>query len=193
MGAQKMLALGRVLVGIASMLSVLAFGMVVVPQNDPLPDGIVPIHIEYGTPIKVREVVDGDTVVLENGATVRYIGIDTPETHHPTKQRQCYGEEAAAFNKKMVEGKMVTLQRDVSERDKYGRFLAYVYLEDDTFVEKELVQNGYAFAYKYYPDVAKSADLKAAQASAKSLGVGLWSACTVSKLSSGRYQTNAVQ
>ena len=92
----------------------------------------------------VTRVVDGDTIVLSNGERLRYIGVDTPETKHPKKGLQCYGKEASAFNKKLVEGKKVKLEFDVQQKDRYGRLLAYVYLEDGTFVNAELLRKGYA-------------------------------------------------
>lgn len=78
--------------------------------------------------VKVKRVVDGDTIELENGERLRYIGIDTPETKHPTKPVQCYGEDAYQINKKLVEGKTVKLVKDISEVDKYKRLLRYVYV-----------------------------------------------------------------
>ncbi len=71
----------------------------------------------------VTRVVDGDTIEIEGGQKVRYIGIDTPETKHPRKPAQCFGHEAYEQNKKLVEGRVVKLERDVSETDRYGRLL----------------------------------------------------------------------
>jgi micrococcal nuclease len=92
---------------------------------------------------KVIRVIDGDTIELEGGVKVRYIGIDTPETVHPSKPVQFMGKEASAFNRQLVEGKDVRLEYDVQRTDKYGRTLAYVYV-GDTFVNAELVKQGYA-------------------------------------------------
>ena len=78
---------------------------------------------EAGFTAKVQRVIDGDTIELENGETVRYIGIDTPETKHPEKGIEYYGQEAYLANKNLVEGKTVRLEFDVKERDKYGRLL----------------------------------------------------------------------
>lgn len=79
---------------------------------------------------KVVRVIDGDTIEIEGGDRVRYIGIDTPETVDPRKPVQCYGQEASNKNKELVEGKTVELEKDVSETDKYGRLLRYVWLGD---------------------------------------------------------------
>ncbi|MEA3494250.1 MAG: thermonuclease family protein [Candidatus Margulisiibacteriota bacterium] len=100
----------------------------------------------------VTRVIDGDTIELANGERVRYIGIDTPETKHPEKPVQYFGKEAYEANKKLVEGKKVRLEFDVQKRDKYGRILAYVYV-DNIFVNAWLVENGYAYAATYPPNV----------------------------------------
>jgi len=100
----------------------------------------------------VRRVIDGDTIVLGNNERVRYIGINAPEVHHPKKGVEWLGPEAAEFNRKLVEHKWVTLAFDVELRDRYGRLLAYVYL-DDLFVNAEMVKQGYARVYTFRPNV----------------------------------------
>ena len=84
----------------------------------------------------VTKVIDGDTIQIENGQKVRYIGIDTPEL----KGNECYAKQAREKNKELVEGKQVKLQKDISETDKYGRLLRYVYTEQGKFVNNLLVQ-----------------------------------------------------
>lgn len=101
--------------------------------------------------VKVRRVIDGDTLLLVNGERVRLIGVDTPETEHPHKPVELFGKEAHLFTKKMVEGKGVRLEYDWERRDKYGRLLAYVYLMDGTFLNAEIIKQGYGFAYTKYP------------------------------------------
>ncbi len=99
-------------------------------------------------------VVDGDTIIIDmNGKQdrVRLIGIDTPETVHPNKPVEYFGKEASAFTKRMVEGKKVKLEYDQEKKDKYGRLLAYVYLEDGTFLNAEIIKRGYGFAYTRFP------------------------------------------
>jgi len=121
--------------------------------------------------ILVTRAVDGDTLVLENKERVRLIGIDTPEMHESNKlnrdaQRsgqdvetiKQLGRQSYAFTKKLVEGKRVRLEFDVERFDKYKRILAYVYLEDGTFVNARIVQEGYASLMTYPPNV-KYADL----------------------------------
>lgn len=98
--------------------------------------------------------VDGDTIIVKMKGTeerVRLIGVDTPETVHPEKPVAFFGKEASAFTKRMAEGKRVRLEYDWQERDKYGRLLAYVYLEDGTFLNAEIIKRGYGFAYTRFP------------------------------------------
>lgn len=101
--------------------------------------------------VKVKRVIDGDTLLLTNGEKVRLIGVDTPETKHPQKPVQYFGKEAHLFTKGMVEGKEVRLEYDWQKRDKYGRLLAYVYLKDGTFLNAEVIKQGYGFAYTRFP------------------------------------------
>ncbi len=89
--------------------------------------------------------------MLANGEKVRLIGVDTPETKHPQKPVQWFGKEAYLFTKTMVEMKQVSLEFDWQKRDKYGRLLAYVYLADGTFLNAEIIRQGYGFAYTKYP------------------------------------------
>ena len=89
-------------------------------------------HATSAQPLTCIRVVDGDTIILSNGETVRLIGVDTPKTEYPGKPGEYFGKEATAFTKRMVEGKEVTLEYGQQQRDKYGRLLAYVYLMDGT-------------------------------------------------------------
>jgi micrococcal nuclease len=123
----------------------------------------------------VQRVVDGDTIVLEGGKKVRYIGIDTPETVDPNKSVECFGKEASDKNKALVEGKKVRLEKDVSEVDKYDRLLRYIYLEDGTFVNLVLVKEGYAHSSTYPPDVKHQEEFTKAEKEAREGGKGLWS------------------
>ena len=110
----------------------------------------------------VKQVVDGDTIVLENGERVRLIGIDAPEIKHATKAGAEMGKKAAAFARKLVEGKRVRLEFDPANagrahKDTRKRTLAYVFLADGTFLNAELLKAGYAFTipglvHKYRDD-----------------------------------------
>lgn len=122
---------------------------------------------------KVARSIDGDTIKLENGQVVRYIGIDTPETVDPRKPVQCFGKEASRENRKLVEGKKVILKEDVSETDKYGRLLRYVYV-GNIFVNDYLVRNGYARVFSLPPDIKYQAQFKQAEKEAKENKRGLW-------------------
>jgi endonuclease YncB( thermonuclease family) len=93
---------------------------------------------------RVRWVVDGDTIVLTGGERVRYAGIDSPEVTHDDEPGEPYGDEARRFNRKLVLNRWLKLELSEELRDRYGRLLAYVFLEDGTFVNGELVQQGYA-------------------------------------------------
>ncbi|OGY23843.1 MAG: hypothetical protein A2172_05325 [Candidatus Woykebacteria bacterium RBG_13_40_15] len=122
------------------------------------------------------KVIDGDTIEIEGGQKVRYIGIDTPETVDPNETVQCFGKEASAKNKELVDGKEVRLVKDVSETDKYGRLLRYVYV-GNTFVNDYLVRQGYAHASSYPPDVKYQSKFSEAEKEARDNNRGLWSAC----------------
>lgn len=124
----------------------------------------------------VTRVIDGDTIALEGGAIVRYIGIDTPETSHPSKGVQCFGEEAKRKNTELVEGKTVRLERDVSEVDKYDRLLRYVYV-GDVFVNDVLVREGFAYSYSYPPDVLYQDRFRQSERQARANKRGLWGSC----------------
>lgn len=122
---------------------------------------------------KVKKVIDGDTIELENGQKVRYIGIDAPETDHPSKPVQCFGKEASAKNRELVEGKTVELEKDVSETDQYARLLRYVWL-GDILVNEYLVKEGYAQSSSYPPDIKYQDRFIEAQRQARKEQKGLW-------------------
>lgn len=125
---------------------------------------------------KVARVIDGDTIEIEGGERVRYIGIDTPETVDPRKPVQCFGVEASNKNKELAEGKTVRLEKDTTDRDKYKRLLRYVYVGDD-FINLELVKQGFAYSYSYPPDIKYQKEIVAAQQEAEKSKSGLWNAC----------------
>ena len=99
----------------------------------------------------VERVVDGDTLVLDGGERVRLIGVDTPETVHPKKPVERFGKEASGFTQKLAEGKRVRLEYDAERTDRYGRTLAYVFLEDGRLLNLEIIEQGYGHAYTKYP------------------------------------------
>lgn len=138
-----------------------------------------PLHEQLPTALieaEVARVIDGDTIEVDIGGSlykVRYIGIDTPETVHPQKPVECFGREASEKNRELVEGKTVRLEKDVSETDKYGRLLRYVWV-GDTMVNAELVRLGYAQVVTYPPDVKYQDLFLQLQREAKEAGRGLW-------------------
>lgn len=133
--------------------------------------------------VKVTRVIDGDTIEIESGQKVRYIGINTPELHDPRKSVECFAQEAYIKNKELVEGKTIRLEKDVSETDKYQRLLRYVYLEnlnatnEALFVNKYLVEQGFALASAYPPDVKYAKIFTASQQQAEQNRTGLWNKC----------------
>ncbi len=116
---------------------------------------------------RIARVIDGDTIVLETGEHVRYIGMDSPEKGRP------YYVEATRENKRLVGGKKVRLEYDVGRTDQYGRTLAYVYA-GDVFVNAELVRSGYAMVYTFPPNVEYYKTFVALQEEARKQKRGLW-------------------
>ncbi len=130
--------------------------------------------------VRVLEAVDGDTLVVElpDGSTdtVRILGVDTPETHHPTKGVECFGPEAAAYTAARLTGRLVRLVGDVEPRDIYDRRLAYVIVDGHRF-DDELLRKGYARLLVIEPNRAHARDLLGAELDARNAGRGLWGEC----------------
>ncbi len=132
---------------------------------------------------RVTEVFDGDTIAVKQGdhtEKVRFIGLDTPETHHPDKAVQCFGKAAHKQLESLLEGHDVRLESDSTNtnRDRYDRLLRYVYLDDGTLLNLKMIESGYGFAYTLFP-FAKRDEFVAAQASARDQNLGLWGNCEV--------------
>lgn len=127
----------------------------------------------------MSRVIDGDTIVVDGGERIRFIGIDTPETKDPRKPVQCFGVEASAFTSSLLPpGTPVELVYDVERTDRYGRTLAYVYRSDDrVFVNEVLVRDGYAVSATYPPNVAHSDEFAVLAGDARSAERGLWGSC----------------
>ena len=156
---------------------------------------------------------EAHALITMNGTveTVRFIGVDTPETHHPDRPVECYGREAAEYTKQLITGQLrrsdgksevgaptgtsgkVRLQADPlnTNRDRYGRLLRYVYLPDNTLLEQKLITEGYGFAYTFFP-FTKVLEFSNYEQQAKSAGKGLWAACQVTVESNGSEHTNPV-
>lgn len=144
--------------------------------------GCQPAYADYA---KVKRVIDGDTIELADGRKVRYIGIDTPEVRKHVGDRwiedpQPFGREASAFNRRLVEGKTVRLAYDVQTHDRYGRWLAYVYVEDadknEIFVNAELLKQGMAQTLTIPPNVKYADSFRGYVRQARQAKRGLWSA-----------------
>ncbi len=130
---------------------------------------------------KVLRVIDGDTIVVSPHEKVRLIGVDTPETVHPKKAVECFGKDAKEFTRSAVEGKTVLLVFDQTNsarhhKDKYGRILAYVYLEDGSMLNRELVRQGFAHAYTRFP-FRRLVEFRELERAARAQAIGLWSHC----------------
>ena len=141
------------------------------------PEGARPL----GEVARIRRVIDGDTAVTGEGVRVRYLGIDAPEVHHPRKPPGCLGREAAAYHRRLVQGREVLLLRDARDLDRYGRRLRYVHLLDGAgrpglFVNAHLVREGWARAWLYRSDRAERGRILAAEAEARREGKGIWGA-----------------
>ncbi|MDA8235513.1 MAG: thermonuclease family protein [Clostridia bacterium] len=124
--------------------------------------------------VRVTRVVDGDTFVVSGGQKVRLIGIDTPEMVKSGRKTEPFGKEADAFARKLLEGQKVKLVFDVEKKDKYGRLLAYTYLEDGRFINEILVREGFAQVMTVPPNVAYAEDFVRWQQEARKAGKGLW-------------------
>jgi micrococcal nuclease len=153
---------------------------------------VIPRLIEHESKLKdihlVIRVIDGDTFELDNKERVRMLGIDTPEKYESSKldadvQRngmdkktiQKLGELASIYTKRLIEGKKVTLipESNYDDKDVYGRLLRYVYLEDGTFVNKNIVEEGYATAYRKYK-ISKLDEFITCENEAREKHTGLW-------------------
>ena len=135
--------------------------------------------------VKVTRVIDGDTIEIEGGQKVRYIGINAPEFFHDTNGRktaqECFANEAYLENKRLVEKKTIRLEKDLSETDKYGRLLRYVYIpatnSGELFLNDYLVRQGYAKTMTVKPDTKFYPQLKQAEKEARENNQGLWFSC----------------
>ncbi len=127
---------------------------------------------------RVARVVDGDTLKVEIAGrleTIRLIGVDTPETVHPSKPVERFGKEASAFTRRLAEGKIVRIESDPdnTDRDKYGRLLRYVFLPDGTNLSAAIIARGYGHAYTRFP-FSRMEEFRALEREARQAGLGLW-------------------
>lgn len=131
--------------------------------------------------VLIIKVVDGDTVEIEGGARVRLLGVDTPETVDPRRPVGCFGKEASNKAKELLSGRRVSLEKDISDTDKYGRLLRYIYLPLENgqtlFVNDYLIREGFAKVLTIPPDVGFAEQFLEAQRQARESSRGLWGAC----------------
>jgi len=164
----------KIIVSLVLFLFVIIFNKI----NPPVNQSLTTVKEIY----RVTRVIDGDTIVLNNGIKVRYIGMDTPEMPSlKAKKADCFAEKAKVENSELVLNKEVSLEKDVSNTDQYKRWLRYVYVKNkdgqEIMVNVYLVENGYATLATYPPDVKYVDLLKSAQILARNKGKGLWSEC----------------
>jgi micrococcal nuclease len=143
---------------------------------------------------QVSKFVDGDTIdVKMSGVTesIRFIGVDTPETHDPRKAVQCFGQAAANFTKQLIGNQPIRLEADPlnTNRDRYNRLLRYVYLPDGTLVNGEIIKRGYGFAYTSFP-FSKLEQFRQYQVEAQQAQRGLWHSCQPTKNQYGGFTSN---
>ena len=122
----------------------------------------------------VKWVVDGDTVVLSNGRKLRYIGINAPELEHNDRKAEPYARESKQFNAVLVNRKNIRLEFDKERTDQYKRLLAYVFLKNGTFVNAEILSNGYAYLLYHRPNTKHNSTLLNSQRAAMSAQKGIW-------------------
>ena len=132
--------------------------------------------------VRILTVIDGDTVDIEiDGRTerARLIGVNTPETKHPTKPIECFGPEASAYMTQLLpKGTDVRIERDTEARDRYGRMLLYLYRNSDNlFINLDLISRGYGTPMSIEPNTFHRNDFVHAAALAEASNVGLWKAC----------------
>ncbi|WP_261133725.1 thermonuclease family protein [Bacillus sp. Marseille-Q3570] len=150
-------------------LSLILFVLLLAGCSDAAPDGTY----------EVTKVVDGDTFKVNyegKEETIRLLLVDTPETVHPSKPVQPFGKEASNFMKEKLAGKRVELELDVSERDKYGRILAYAYDLEGNMLNEKLLEKGFARVAYIFPPNTKYVDrFQKIQRDAQKKEVGIWS------------------
>lgn len=123
---------------------------------------------------QVKKVYDGDTLLLDNGQKVRLLGVNTPEVEGRYKEAQAGGEEAKRWLQKVLKNKKVHIERDVEKKDKYGRVLAYVFVEGGLHINLELVKKGFASLNIYPPNLKYTDVLLKAQKQAEKKQLGIW-------------------
>jgi micrococcal nuclease len=135
------------------------------------------LSLAFSHPVyeRVKHVVDGDTVLLETGKQVRYLGIDTPEFGHDGEPNEFMAVESKRFNRDMVNGKRIRLEPDREKEDRHGRLLAYVFIEDGDMVNRLIVRKGLGRVLAVKPNLKYFHLLLEAQRMAMTEKIGIWS------------------
>lgn len=133
---------------------------------------------------EVSAVIDGDTFVIDvegRDATIRMLGIDTPEVVDPRKKEECYGRESSKSTASFLSDRYVRLEFSPNREkvDRYGRLLAYVFRDDGLFINLELLKNGFAREYTVGKPYSRQGEFKEMENEAKNLSAGMWGACAV--------------
>lgn len=172
-------------IAVLGLTAIVVVGVIAVGRPaDPLPPATGP-DLPDEVSVPVLRVIDGDTITISlDGRTerVRYIGIDAPELARAAGglEAGCWADEALAENADLVEDEMVILERDTSDRDRFGRLLRHAWVAHDgewLLVGEALVERGAAEARSYPPDTAHDRRLQAAEQLARDAGAGMWGAC----------------
>lgn len=150
------------------------------PTSDPTRS---PVPSKRRGPFRVVKVTDGDTLSVRIGkdiSKVRVVGINTPESVDPRRPVQCFGREASDKAKQLLSGRSVWLEADPSqsERDAYGRLLAFVWIDETTDFGLQMIREGYALEYTYRLPYRYQTSYRSAERDARQAGVGLWAADT---------------
>ncbi len=170
---------------IGTILGLLVAGLLFVSQKQgwlPDPSKTIPPGAQPGL-YRVTAFADGDTIEVDmNGTreTVRFIGVDTPETQDPRTSVQCFGKAASEFTKNLIGSNDVRLEADPTNtnRDRYNRLLRYVYLPDGRLVNAEIIRLGYGFAYTLFP-FEKMEEFRIYERQAREQNLGLWGSCQI--------------
>ena len=123
--------------------------------------------------LRVRQVIDGDTITVSGVGTVRLLGVDAPEKTGGYRESEPYGDEAARFLRALLDGKPVRLEYDGERKDQYNRTLAYVFLEDGTLANEAIIRAGLAEAYRRF-DYWRKPAFQAAERAARDARRGIW-------------------
>lgn len=123
--------------------------------------------------LRVRQVIDGDTITVSGIGTVRLLGVDAPEKTGGYRESEPYGDAAARFMRTLLNGKQVRLEYDGERKDQYNRVLAYVYLEDGTLANEAIIKAGFAETYRRFEYRLKPA-FQAAEREARQAKRGMW-------------------